>query len=91
MWTAPNRANEMTPAVNRWEYGAEGRNRTADTRIFSPLLYHLSYPATANAGHSSSERFRLSIARCAVQGERLGEVGGNGPAVLGSEIFLHNR
>ena len=23
--------------------GAEGRNRTADTRIFSPLLYRLSY------------------------------------------------
>jgi hypothetical protein len=23
--------------------GAEGRNRTADTRIFSPLLYQLSY------------------------------------------------
>ena len=25
-------------------YG-QGRNRTADTRIFSPLLYHLSYLA----------------------------------------------
>ena len=24
-------------------YGASGRNRTADTRIFSPLLYRLSY------------------------------------------------
>ena len=24
-------------------FGAEGRNRTADTRIFSPLLYRLSY------------------------------------------------
>ncbi len=23
--------------------GAEGRNRTTDTRIFSPLLYRLSY------------------------------------------------
>ena len=23
--------------------GAQGRNRTADTRIFSPLLYQLSY------------------------------------------------
>lgn len=23
--------------------GAKGRNRTDDTRIFSPLLYHLSY------------------------------------------------
>lgn len=25
--------------------GAETRNRTRDTRIFSPLLYLLSYPA----------------------------------------------
>jgi hypothetical protein len=26
-------------------YGGSGRNRTADTRIFSPLLYRLSYRA----------------------------------------------
>ena len=26
-----------------WEDGAQGRNRTTDTRIFSPLLYRLSY------------------------------------------------
>ena len=25
--------------------GGKGRNRTGDTRIFSPLLYQLSYPA----------------------------------------------
>ena len=24
-------------------FGAQGRNRTTDTRIFSPLLYRLSY------------------------------------------------
>ena len=28
------------------KYGAWGRNRTADTGIFSPLLYRLSYPGT---------------------------------------------
>ncbi len=27
--------------------GAEGRNRTADTRLFRPLLYRLSYLGTA--------------------------------------------
>ena len=27
--------------------GGLGRNRTADTRIFSPLLYQLSYQASA--------------------------------------------
>ena len=26
--------------------GAQGRNRTSDTRIFSPLLYQLSYLGT---------------------------------------------
>jgi hypothetical protein len=29
-------------------YGGSGRNRTADTRIFSPLLYQLSYRAIAD-------------------------------------------
>ncbi len=28
--------------------GGSGRNRTADTRIFSPLLYRLSYRALLN-------------------------------------------
>ena len=32
------------PTVN----GGSGRNRTADTRIFSPLLYRLSYRAIFN-------------------------------------------
>lgn len=32
------------------ENGAQGRNRTADTGIFNPLLYQLSYlGTTANA------------------------------------------
>ncbi len=26
-------------------HGGRGRNRTADTGIFNPLLYQLSYPA----------------------------------------------
>ena len=30
--------------------GGQGRNRTADTRIFSPLLYQLSYLATDALG-----------------------------------------
>lgn len=29
--------------------GGRGRNRTADTGIFNPLLYQLSYPATEGA------------------------------------------
>ena len=30
--------------------GGRGRNRTIDTRIFNPLLYQLSYLATAGSG-----------------------------------------
>ena len=32
--------------------GGSGQNRTADTRIFSPLLYRLSYRAKKNNGGS---------------------------------------
>ena len=34
----------------RVENGAQGQNRTADTRIFNPLLYRLSYLGTPNVG-----------------------------------------
>jgi hypothetical protein len=30
--------------------GGQGRNRTTDTRIFSPLLYQLSYLAVPRKG-----------------------------------------
>ena len=34
---------EVLPLNYTRIYGGSGRNRTADTRIFSPLLYRLSY------------------------------------------------
>ena len=37
-WQGRALPNELNP-----HYGASGRNRTNDTRIFSPLLYQLSY------------------------------------------------
>ena len=37
--SAANRGNTVKKGKN----GAQGRNRTADTRIFNPLLYRLSY------------------------------------------------
>ena len=37
---------EPEPSANK---GGRGRNRTADTRIFSPLLYRLSYPPIKKA------------------------------------------
>ena len=33
------------PSKEGFLSGARGRDRTADTRIFSPLLYQLSYPS----------------------------------------------
>ena len=38
---------EKTPTERGWglNIGGQGRNRTADTRIFNPLLYRLSYLA----------------------------------------------
>jgi hypothetical protein len=33
----------VNPFFSLRSYGAEGQNRTADTGIFSPLLYRLSY------------------------------------------------
>ena len=33
--------------------GAKGQNRTADTRIFSPLLYQLSYLGTASIEYAN--------------------------------------
>ena len=36
--------------------GGLGRNRTADTRIFSPLLYRLSYQGKIRNGDSDGAR-----------------------------------
>ena len=41
-----------SPPISRWGSGASGRNRTNDTRIFSPLLYQLSYRGVFLLKHS---------------------------------------
>ena len=41
----------FTPCL-RGKNGGWGRNRTGDTRIFSPLLYRLSYPAIPGRGRT---------------------------------------
>ena len=40
----PQPCASTSSATPAFEYGAGTQNRTADTRIFSPLLYRLSYP-----------------------------------------------
>ncbi len=43
----PSSEKKTAPiAGGRLNTGGQGQNRTADTRIFSPLLYQLSYLAT---------------------------------------------
>ena len=40
------RGQRKSPSQRRaFQFGGLGRNRTADTRIFNPLLYRLSYRA----------------------------------------------
>src|SRR5437870_2676899 len=45
--------------------GGQGRNRTTDTRIFSPLLYRLSYlaPCTSTTQIPASTRILASAVR----------------------------
>ena len=41
--------------------GAQGRNRTTDTRIFSPLLYQLSYLGPAPAWRRKGGLLRKAL------------------------------
>ena len=42
-WHSTTELNPHVPDYHILYYGAQRRNRTTDTRIFSPLLYRLSY------------------------------------------------
>ncbi len=53
-------------------FGGQGRNRTVDTRIFSPLLYQLSYLA---------ERWRI-IANLILTGKKHGPASGAMPVAV---------
>jgi hypothetical protein len=45
-----------------WKGGAQGRNRTADTRIFSPLLYQLSYLGEVRRERGATYQQRAPLA-----------------------------
>ncbi|CTP84452.1 hypothetical protein XTPLMG728_0553 [Xanthomonas translucens pv. poae] len=51
-------------------YGGRGRNRTADTGIFNPLLYQLSYSATAQRGRTGAGTriiaMRSGLGKCGI-------------------------
>src|SRR5690349_18396066 len=70
----------QTPGFPAWSQsvrrsGGQGRNRTTDTRIFSPLLYQLSYLAPhTNLVAASDERRRagyLALRKRAIIREKL--------------------
>ena len=43
----PSNTGRKRPHLGPFAFGGQGRNRTTDTRIFSPLLYQLSYLAVS--------------------------------------------
>ena len=55
-WQGRALPNELNP-----HYGASGRNRTNDTRIFSPLLYQLSYKGISCHGCSAIATTRRGL------------------------------
>ena len=62
VWTPPN---TYFFAAHTVRSGGWGRNRTADTRIFSPLLYRLSYPAKTSEKLEETSLFKfLKILDC---------------------------
>ncbi len=55
VWQNPN---EGGWAYCVWEFGGQGWNRTADTGIFSPLLYRLSYLPTARGARQTQRALK---------------------------------
>jgi hypothetical protein len=50
----PTNGNPLKPLGFRGLYGAQGRNRTTDTAIFSRMLYQLSYLGTGVLGQEEA-------------------------------------
>ena len=55
--------------------GGRGRNRTADTGIFNPLLYQLSYPATGDKRRNDTDAAVPGQAGSRLNGVRAGTFG----------------
>jgi hypothetical protein len=62
-WPRNGQAHSLDKKANEYKSlarsGGKARNRTGDTRIFSPLLYQLSYLAGAGEG-AAKEPVRLT-------------------------------
>src|SRR3954451_20327638 len=77
-----NRELSQRPIINRsgrvpldhWSSGAQGRDRTTDTAIFSRMLYQLSYLGTSSP-HGSWERGFIVRRACPVHYAQRGRLG----------------
>ncbi len=56
LYPAELRAHDQLPVSSKNKYGGSSGNRTSDTRIFSPLLYRLSYEAIWRSQRDSNPR-----------------------------------
>jgi hypothetical protein len=61
-----------------YQCGAQGRNRTTDTVIFSHVLYQLSYLGAARGVRTRRAVYRGSVGRCPERAM------GNGPRGAGA-------
>jgi hypothetical protein len=78
-------------SIGRDVHGGQGRNRTADTRIFSPLLYQLSYLAnvlqfTRSRGLKCLQVVRRLGFHVSMQAVAMRVHGHNGGEVIGLQV-----
>jgi hypothetical protein len=59
-------------ALSPWGVSGQGQNRTADTRIFSPLLYQLSYLAGLQHNNLAASRGSMAVGSAPVKLNTLG-------------------
>ena len=69
------------PYSARFQRYGWGRNRTADTWIFSPLLCQLSYPAVRSAIACESRAFTMQNSDYRASGSLAASLAGNTPAL----------
>src|SRR5262249_44326583 len=71
---------------------AQGQSRTVYTRIFSPLLYQLSYLGSSNRECVSEKSARVSTRIAIVRGRGRGETSpSHGPEQAGDDVIVDER
>jgi hypothetical protein len=70
--------------------GAQRRNRTADTGIFNPLLYRLSYLGTAASGSSGTVLDPFDAVPVNTRSKKLCHFCGTKPSALSTDSLSRN-